>query len=230
LPVQPRSENDPERLVATPELLAKIAKVDMGVFWGVKLSWTLASEVEDNEQYEVLFIGGKQFLKPLANFTLLVFQPVGVVFGGQTVGSVRRSNRRRVPNIVEPEIRTIEEIVSMTDRIMKELLQAPTEGYEEAIVIPEILAKIFKIKTNLLQRSNRRRVPNIVEPEIRTIEEIVLMADRTVEEQLQAPTEGYGEAIVILEILAENFEIKTNLLQLVQSNKFHGSGVTFHFL
>nr|GEV60055.1 reverse transcriptase domain-containing protein [Tanacetum cinerariifolium] len=29
----------------------------------------------------------------------------------------------------------------------------------------------------------------------------------------QAPTEGYGEAIVILEILAENFEIKTNLLQ-----------------
>nr|GEU46594.1 hypothetical protein [Tanacetum cinerariifolium] len=40
----------------------------------------------------------------------------------------RRSNRRRVPNIVEPEIRTIEEIVPMADRTMKELLQAPTEG------------------------------------------------------------------------------------------------------
>nr|GEZ77619.1 reverse transcriptase domain-containing protein [Tanacetum cinerariifolium] len=38
----------------------------------------------------------------------------------------------------------------------------------------------------------------------------------------QAPTEAYGEAIVILEILAENFEIKMNLLQLVQANKFHG--------
>nr|GEX36594.1 reverse transcriptase domain-containing protein [Tanacetum cinerariifolium] len=37
-----------------------------------------------------------------------------------------------------------------------------------------------------------------------------------------APTEGYGEAIAILEILAENFEIKTNLLHLVQANKFHG--------
>nr|GEV49750.1 reverse transcriptase domain-containing protein [Tanacetum cinerariifolium] len=48
------------------------------------------------------------------------------------------------------------------------------------------------------------------------------MADRTMEELLQAPTEGYGEAIVIQEILAENFEIKTNLLQLVQTNKFHG--------
>nr|GEU84716.1 reverse transcriptase domain-containing protein [Tanacetum cinerariifolium] len=42
------------------------------------------------------------------------------------------------------------------------------------------------------------------------------------EELLQAPTEGYGEAIVIPEILAENFKIKTNLLQLVQANKFHG--------
>nr|GEW77167.1 reverse transcriptase domain-containing protein [Tanacetum cinerariifolium] len=48
------------------------------------------------------------------------------------------------------------------------------------------------------------------------------MADRTMEELLQAPTEGYGEAIVIPKILAENFKIKTNLLQLVQTNKFHG--------
>nr|GEW55260.1 reverse transcriptase domain-containing protein [Tanacetum cinerariifolium] len=46
------------------------------------------------------------------------------------------------------------------------------------------------------------------------------MADRTMEELPQAPTEG--EAIVIPEILAENFEIKTNLLLLVQANKFHG--------
>nr|GEV77437.1 zinc finger BED domain-containing protein RICESLEEPER 2 [Tanacetum cinerariifolium] len=36
------------------------------------------------------------------------------------------------------------------------------------------------------------------------------MADHTMEELLQAPTEGYGEATVILKILAENFEMKTN--------------------
>nr|GEW13235.1 DNA-directed DNA polymerase [Tanacetum cinerariifolium] len=80
----------------------------------------------------------------------------------------------------------------------------------------------FNSTATIPRRSNRRRVPNIVEPEIRTIEEIVPMADRTMEELLQAPTEGYGEAIVILEILAKFFEIKTNLLQLVQANKFHG--------
>nr|GFB75766.1 reverse transcriptase domain-containing protein [Tanacetum cinerariifolium] len=80
----------------------------------------------------------------------------------------------------------------------------------------------FNSNATIPRRSNRRRVPNIVEPEIRTIEEIVPMVDRTMEELLQVHTEGYGEAIVILEILAENFEIKTNLLQLVQSNKFPG--------
>nr|GFC39145.1 reverse transcriptase domain-containing protein [Tanacetum cinerariifolium] len=41
-------------------------------------------------------------------------------------------------------------------------------------------------------------------------------------ELLQAPTEGYGEAIVIPEINADHFKIKTNLLQLVQTNPYHG--------
>nr|GFC25456.1 hypothetical protein [Tanacetum cinerariifolium] len=47
----------------------------------------------------------------------------------------------------------------MADRTMEELIQAPTKG-----------------------RSNSRRIPNIFEPEIRTIAEIIPMADRTMEE------------------------------------------------
>nr|GEW16344.1 hypothetical protein [Tanacetum cinerariifolium] len=46
--------------------------------------------------------------------------------------------------------------------------------------------------------------------------------NQTMEELLQVPTEGYGEAIVIPEINADHFEIKTNLLQLVQANPFRG--------
>ncbi|GJZ33630.1 hypothetical protein Tco_0579066 [Tanacetum coccineum] len=45
----------------------------------------------------------------------------------------RRRNRRRAPNIVEPELRTIVEVAPMVERTMKELLRAPTEGYGEAI-------------------------------------------------------------------------------------------------
>ncbi|GJS71062.1 hypothetical protein Tco_0703903 [Tanacetum coccineum] len=65
------------------------------------------------------------------------------------------------------------------------------------------------------RRRNRRRAPNVVEPKLRTIVEVAPMAERTMEELLRAPTEGYGEALVIPEINADHFEIKTNLLQLV---------------
>ncbi|GKB71072.1 hypothetical protein Tco_0932484 [Tanacetum coccineum] len=72
------------------------------------------------------------------------------------------------------------------------------------------------------RRQNRGRAPNIVEPELCTIVEVAPMAERTMEELPLAPTEGYGEAIVLPEINADHFEIKTNLLQLVQANLFHG--------
>ncbi|GKE18840.1 hypothetical protein Tco_1426417 [Tanacetum coccineum] len=63
------------------------------------------------------------------------------------------------------------------------------------------------------KRRNRRRSKQRVEPF--SLEEtfIVMMADqRTMAELLQAPTEGYGDAIVIPAILAENFELKHGLL------------------
>nr|GEW66418.1 reverse transcriptase domain-containing protein [Tanacetum cinerariifolium] len=65
------------------------------------------------------------------------------------------------------------------------------------------------------RRRNKRRTPNIVKPELRTIIQVTPLADnRTMEELLQAPTEGYGEVIVIPKINVDHFEIKTNLLQL----------------
>nr|GEV11278.1 reverse transcriptase domain-containing protein [Tanacetum cinerariifolium] len=68
---------------------------------------------------------------------------------------------------------------------------------------------------------NKRRTPNVVKPELRTIVEVAPMADnRTMEELLQAPTEGYGEAIIIPEINADHLEIKTNLLQLTGMKRF----------
>nr|GFA87698.1 reverse transcriptase domain-containing protein [Tanacetum cinerariifolium] len=51
----------------------------------------------------------------------------------------------------------------------------------------------------------------------------VLMADnRTMAELLQAPTEGYEDAIIIPEIAANNFELKHGLINLVQNKQFFG--------
>nr|GFB69160.1 reverse transcriptase domain-containing protein [Tanacetum cinerariifolium] len=51
----------------------------------------------------------------------------------------------------------------------------------------------------------------------------VPMADkRTMAELLQAPTEGYEDAIVIPKITANNFELKHGLINLVQNKQFFG--------
>ncbi|GKC54472.1 reverse transcriptase domain-containing protein [Tanacetum coccineum] len=75
------------------------------------------------------------------------------------------------------------------------------------------------------KRRHRRRSKQIVKPELRTIVEtpVATMADtRTMSELLQAPTEGYRDAIVIPAILAENFELKVELLTLVTLSQFQG--------
>ncbi|GJS39801.1 reverse transcriptase domain-containing protein [Tanacetum coccineum] len=76
--------------------------------------------------------------------------------------------------------------------------------------------------SSTIPRRNRRRSqqqvpPNLVEPPKDT------MADqRTMAELLQAPTEGYEDAIVVPAITADNFELKHGLLTLVQNKQFFG--------
>nr|GEV18038.1 reverse transcriptase domain-containing protein [Tanacetum cinerariifolium] len=50
--------------------------------------------------------------------------------------------------------------------------------------------------------------------------EVPMADNRTMAELLQAPTEGYEDAIVIPEITANNFELKHDLINLVQNKQF----------
>nr|GEV62028.1 hypothetical protein [Tanacetum cinerariifolium] len=84
----------------------------------------------------------------------------------------------------------------------------------------------FPITTNVTipRRRQRKKTSNIVEPELRTIVE---MADnRTMAQMLQAPIEGYEDAIFVPSINANNFELKQTLINLVQSNQFTGEART----
>ncbi|GKF01759.1 hypothetical protein Tco_0028682, partial [Tanacetum coccineum] len=66
----------------------------------------------------------------------------------------KQRNRRRSKQIVKLELRTIVEtlVATMADmRTMSELLQTPTEGYGDAIFLPAIIAKKYKLKVRLLQ-------------------------------------------------------------------------------
>ena len=72
------------------------------------------------------------------------------------------------------------------------------------------------------RRRNRRRTARIVEPEIHTIPIDKMADNQTMAEMLQAPTEGYGDAIVLPPIDSDHFELKTHLIQLLSTNQFHG--------
>ncbi|GJY43684.1 retrovirus-related pol polyprotein from transposon TNT 1-94 [Tanacetum coccineum] len=98
----------------------------------------------------------------------------------------------------------------------------PGECYQKSTMCMRTRNSYFPNNSHVTipRRRNKNRVPNIVEPELRTI--VAPMAERTMEELLRAPTEGYGEAIVLPEMNADHFEIKMNLLQLVQANPFYG--------
>ncbi|GKC15800.1 reverse transcriptase domain-containing protein [Tanacetum coccineum] len=62
---------------------------------------------------------------------------------------------------------------------------------------------------------------NLVEPIDNPAPPVVTMADnRTMAQLLEAPTEGYEDAIVVPEITADNFELKHGLLTLVQNKQF----------
>nr|GEX76286.1 reverse transcriptase domain-containing protein [Tanacetum cinerariifolium] len=74
-----------------------------------------------------------------------------------------------------------------------------------------------------LKRRNRRSSKQRIEPFSLKETPVVMMADqRTMAELLQAPTKGYGDAIVIPTILAKNFKLKHGLLNLLTSKQFYG--------
>ncbi|GJX39706.1 hypothetical protein Tco_0253009 [Tanacetum coccineum] len=73
------------------------------------------------------------------------------------------------------------------------------------------------------KRRNRRRSNQRVEPFALEESPVVTMADqRTMAELLRAPTEGYAEAIMVPPILAEHFELKHSLINMMTSDQFFG--------
>nr|GEW45474.1 hypothetical protein [Tanacetum cinerariifolium] len=78
------------------------------------------------------------------------------------------------------------------------------------------------MSTNSKHRNRRRSKPRVEPFSIVEIPIVTMANNRTMEEMLQAPTERYGDAIVVPDILVENFVFRTWLLSLIQANQFYG--------
>nr|GFB61550.1 hypothetical protein [Tanacetum cinerariifolium] len=65
-------------------------------------------------------------------------------------GRIRRSSKQKVENSNFEENPLPPELPMAENQTMAQLLQAPTDGYEDAIVIPEIAATNFELKHDLI--------------------------------------------------------------------------------
>nr|GFD36881.1 reverse transcriptase domain-containing protein [Tanacetum cinerariifolium] len=73
-----------------------------------------------------------------------------------------------------------------------------------------------------IRRSSKQKVENSNFEENPLPPEVPMAKNQTMAQLLQAPTDGYEDAIVILEIIATNFELKHGLINLVQNKQFFG--------
>nr|GEZ85794.1 hypothetical protein [Tanacetum cinerariifolium] len=134
-----------------------------------------------------------------------------------------------LPYLILPEISPLFLSAESEDTIFDpEPPDVETDAGEEIPVVMIVKDKfdddyqffMFDKVFSLLSAKSEDTIFDPVEPEFRTI---VTMADnRTMAQMLQAPIEGYEDAIVVPQINANNFELKQTLINLVQSNQFTG--------
>nr|GEU70463.1 reverse transcriptase domain-containing protein [Tanacetum cinerariifolium] len=86
-----------------------------------------------------------------------------------SVTILRRRNKRRTPNVVEPELRTIIEVAPMADnRTMEELLQVPTEGdvpndVIKLMMFPYSLEGSVRVWMNTTSRENASKTDDRID-------------------------------------------------------------------
>ncbi|GKC82895.1 hypothetical protein Tco_1138612 [Tanacetum coccineum] len=97
-------------------------------------------------------------------------------------------------NLVEPIENQAPPVVTMDDtRTMAQLLEAPTEGYEDAIVVPEITADNFELKA----RYSSSSTPGI-SPDVAKLKDMVksLLLDKKNQSQAPASIKAVEESCV----------------------------------
>nr|GFB60449.1 reverse transcriptase domain-containing protein [Tanacetum cinerariifolium] len=72
-----------------------------------------------------------------------------------------------------------------------------------------------------IHRSSKQKV-EILNFKENPLPPIPMAENQTMAQLLQAPTDGYEDAIVIPDIAANNFELKHGLINLVQNKQFFG--------
>ncbi|GKB39027.1 hypothetical protein Tco_0883969, partial [Tanacetum coccineum] len=158
----------------------------------------------------------------LVSLGLRTLRPAPYLLGGKALQLLRKlgSRNRRCPQNLLP--------LSLRKNPKHGLRFVRTRTVPWMLIIEPLIIVKWKVYQKCMRtrssleytiprRRNRRRsqqqqeaIPLIPDP-------IPMADDRPMAEQLQAPTEGFESAIVVPPINAQNFELKSSLINLVQN-------------
>nr|GEY19644.1 reverse transcriptase domain-containing protein [Tanacetum cinerariifolium] len=135
------------------------------------------------------------------------------------------TEKRRLKSAVESQGELLkareEEIRSLKARLLLKEAEAT-----KAIRLRAEASNFETVKKSLRDEVNALRERNIIgqfqEDPPKDPLEVSMTDNHTMAEMLRAPTEGYAEAIIVPSILAEQFELKHSLINMMTSEQFFG--------
>ncbi|GJV52001.1 reverse transcriptase domain-containing protein [Tanacetum coccineum] len=110
----------------------------------------------------------------------------------------------------------------VAERMNRTLIKAARTMLADSLLPTTFKSKQAKCMRTRSQARNRNRRQQQLTTVIVEEPEFPMADNRTMAQMLQAPIEGYEDAIVVPPINANNFELKQTLINLVQSNQFTG--------
>ncbi|GJW67569.1 reverse transcriptase domain-containing protein [Tanacetum coccineum] len=154
------------------------------------------------------------------------FKGGSVTFGGSK-GYITGKGRIKVRNLEFDSVSFVKELghfnLFYISQICDKQLKVLFTETECLVVYPD-----FKMpdENQCMRTRSQARNRNRRQQQLTTViveePEFPMADNRTMAQMLQAPIEGYEDAIVVPPINANNFELKQPLINLVQSNKFTG--------
>nr|GEW65027.1 reverse transcriptase domain-containing protein [Tanacetum cinerariifolium] len=125
------------------------------------------------------------------------------------------SQDKYVPKILRKFGLTDEKSASTPMDTEKPLLKVPDCEDVDMHTHRSMIGSLMYLTSSRPDIRQRKQNSNIVEPEFRTMADNQVFDNRTMARMLQAPIEGYEDAIVVPPINANNFELKQTLINLV---------------
>ncbi|GJU63675.1 reverse transcriptase domain-containing protein [Tanacetum coccineum] len=178
---------------------------------------TFYNALNSNDQDSLNSAAGGNFLDKMPRECLKIIESKSKVRQSRSKAIVSKVSTSSSTPAVSSDVAELKDMVRalILDKKNQTPAPAPVKAVEQTRKRRQQQVRQTSVESPNLEKPNNNQ--ETFNPPIVTMDD-----NRTMAQLLEAPTEGYEDAIVVPEITANNFEIKHGLLNLVQNKQFFG--------